>query len=80
MLAGFENFSLPLNVLEMDKNWHTGTDDLSRGCQGFNGYDWDPALFPDPVGFVATARQFRRHFFNTVSYVFLCAMPPTYTP
>eukprot|EP00041_Stephanoeca_diplocostata_P031332 m.973822 g.973822 ORF g.973822 m.973822 type:complete len:923 (-) comp23937_c0_seq4:718-3486(-) len=54
VLAGYANFSLPLNVLEMDVNWHTYNPRNLKQCNGYNGFDWNQSLFPDPVGYVAT--------------------------
>lgn len=57
VLAGFANYSLPLNVLQMDVNWHAQNPSNDSYCKAFNGYDWDPSLFPDPVHYVATVQH-----------------------
>jgi hypothetical protein len=54
VLAGFANFSLPLNVLEMDVNWHNQR--AVKLCIPFNGYSWNSSLFSDPTAFVATVK------------------------
>jgi hypothetical protein len=55
-------YSLPLNVLQMDCGWHkNNTNATSKqanpACQGYNGYDWNEVLFPDPVGFVSDVKS-----------------------
>jgi len=55
VLSGYANYSLPLNVLQMDVDWHRHNG-VKPPCQAYNGYDWNPDLFPDPTGFVATVR------------------------
>ena len=57
VLSGFKNFSLPLNVLQMDVDWHFRNPRLNPKCSGFNGYDWNTGLFPDPIGYVATVAR-----------------------
>jgi hypothetical protein len=51
VLAGYANYSLPLNVLQMDVNWHVQQVPPVKDCKAFNGYDWSPELFPDPHGY-----------------------------
>ena len=39
----YKSYSLPLSVVVMDLDWHTG---------GWNSYTWNRGLFPDPDSFV----------------------------
>ena len=32
----------------MDVGWHTHNPGRNPNCQGYNGFDWDTSLFPDP--------------------------------
>ena len=55
VLSEFTRRSLPLDVLQMDVDWHVRPKHAPH-CNGFNGYDWNASLFADPNAFVATVR------------------------
>ena len=63
VLDKFLQYELPLNVLQMDCGWHlnntnaAGRKGANPDCQGYNGYDWNEGLFPDPVQFVAAVKS-----------------------
>ena len=56
----FEIFSVPLDVLVIDMDWHLtfgitwddNTKDESGHTKGWTGFTWDPNYFPDPAGFL----------------------------
>ena len=63
VLDKFLQYELPLNVLQMDCGWHKNNTHGSNGnqrenpqCMGYNGYDWNEQLFPDPVKFVTDVK------------------------
>jgi hypothetical protein len=43
LITRFRTLGLPLDVLVLDVDWH---------LHGWEGYDWNPELFPDPLGFL----------------------------
>ena len=45
IVGEFRQHGFPLDVLVMDMDWHLAKD--------WTGYTWNPALFPDPAGFLA---------------------------
>ena len=57
VLAGFQTHKLPLHMMVLDTDWHTGrgydpaTDCTRRTDQGYN---WNRTLFPDPAGLQAS--------------------------
>ncbi len=61
LVRDFESHDVPLDVLVIDMDWHLTFDlrwdtpvrDQSGMRLGWSGYTWDPALFPDPAGFLA---------------------------
>ena len=62
VLEKFLQFDLPLNVLQMDCGWHKNNTNaagniINPQCQGYNGYDWNEGLFPDPKNFVAAVKS-----------------------
>jgi len=57
VLAEFASRSLPLDVLQMDVDWHFRNPAQKSTCAGYNGYDWNASLFPDPSAFVSTVRR-----------------------
>jgi hypothetical protein len=57
VLDKFREYSLPLNVLQMDCGWHVNNTPPTAGCAGYNGYDWNEHLFPDPKAFVAAVKD-----------------------
>ena len=63
VLEKFIEYELPLNVLQMDCGWHlnntnaAGKKGANPECQGYNGYDWNEGLFPDPVKFVHAVKS-----------------------
>ena len=62
VLEKFLQFDLPLNVLQMDCGWHKNNTNaagniINQHCQGYNGYDWNEGLFPDPQDFVAAVKS-----------------------
>ncbi len=53
VLEKFLQYEMPLNVLQMDCGWHLNNSHHNPHCQGYNGYDWNEALFPTPKQFVS---------------------------
>ena len=61
LVREFESHDVPLDVLVIDMDWHLtfgtrwweNTKDQSGHSLGWTGYTWNPALFPDPGGFLA---------------------------
>ncbi len=61
LVEEFERHDVPLDVLVIDMDWHLTFDlrwdkpvkDQAGLRLGWTGYTWDPALFPDPAGFLA---------------------------
>ncbi|MDX2175514.1 MAG: glycoside hydrolase family 31 protein [Candidatus Sumerlaeia bacterium] len=47
LAAEFDAHGAPLDVLVVDMDWH---------LEGWTGYTWNPACFPDPDGFLRWAR------------------------
>jgi hypothetical protein len=43
IVTKFRELGIPLDVLVIDVDWH---------LHGWEGYDWNPELFPDPEGFL----------------------------
>lgn len=43
IIRKFRELGIPLDVLVIDVDWH---------LHGWEGYDWNPKLFPDPEGFL----------------------------
>ena len=56
VLNGYKNFSIPLNNLVFDMDWHD--EPKEPGCQTWGNYDVNTALFPDFGGF---AEQLHEH-------------------
>lgn len=65
LVREFEDHGVPLDVLVIDMDWHL-TFNLRWGRQpkdqagqplGWTGYTWDPAIFPDPKGFLAWCHE-----------------------
>ena len=56
VLDGYKNFSIPLNNLVLDMDWHDEPKD--PGCQSWGNYDVNTAFFPDFDGF---AQQLHEH-------------------
>jgi alpha-glucosidase (family GH31 glycosyl hydrolase) len=60
LVADFEKFNLPLDVLVIDMDWHI-TDSLYLSRDEFDqrrnwtGWTWDKGVFPDPAGFLKWA-------------------------
>ena len=58
LVTGFHEESVPLDVLVIDMDWHKTfgrhfeVTDASGHRNGWSGYSWDPALFPDPADFL----------------------------
>lgn len=48
LVAEFRAHDVPLDVLVIDMDWH---------LDGWTGYTWNPAYFPDPPGFLAWAHS-----------------------
>ena len=63
VLSQFNARALPLDVLQMDVDWHVRNTKpnhpkpVDPRCIGFNGYDWNRTLFPDPSAFVSTVHS-----------------------
>jgi hypothetical protein len=61
LVGQFESHDVPLDVLVIDMDWHLTFNlrwdkrvlDQSGNRLGWSGYTWDPALFPDPEGFLS---------------------------
>ncbi len=51
LMAEFRDHDTPLSVCIIDMDWHLV--DVGEGVSGWTGYTWNPALFPDPPGFIA---------------------------
>jgi alpha-glucosidase (family GH31 glycosyl hydrolase) len=49
VLDGYKNYSLPLDVLVLDMDWHQ--EPSNKNCHSWGNYDWNTKYFPDPVGF-----------------------------
>ena len=56
VLDGYKNFSIPLNNLVFDMDWHD--EPKEPGCQTWGNYDVNTNLFPDFRGF---AEQLHEH-------------------
>ena len=58
LVTEFHQDSVPLDVLVIDMDWHKTfgrhfeIQDASGHRNGWSGYSWDPALFPDPKDFL----------------------------
>jgi len=48
LVRGFAEHDVPLDVLVVDMDWH---------LEGWTGYTWNRALFPDPAGFLAWVHE-----------------------
>lgn len=48
LVAEFRAHDVPLDVLVIDMDWH---------LEGWTGYTWNPACFPDPEGFLRWAHD-----------------------
>ena len=58
VLEKFVEYDMPLNVLQMDCGWHVNnTSPHNPSCSGYNGYDWNEVLFPDPAKFVSEVKS-----------------------
>jgi hypothetical protein len=61
LVREFEIYSVPLDVLVIDMDWHLTFNmrwdkeqkDQAGQTLGWTGYTWDPNYFPDPEGFLA---------------------------
>jgi alpha-glucosidase (family GH31 glycosyl hydrolase) len=49
VLAGYKNFSIPLNNLVLDMDWHNEPTD--KTCESWGNYDINTTKFPDMIGF-----------------------------
>ena len=50
LMAEFRDHDVPLAVCIVDMDWHLV--DVGEGINGWTGYTWNPALFPDPPAFI----------------------------
>ena len=50
LMTEFRDRDVPLSVCIVDMDWHLV--DVGEGVSGWTGYTWNPALFPDPPGFI----------------------------
>ncbi len=65
LVEDFDRHGVPLDVLVVDMDWHDTFElrwegqprDAAGQPKGWTGYTWNPAFFPDPVGFLAWAHQ-----------------------
>ena len=57
VLDKFLHYKLPLNVLQMDCGWHLNNSHSNPHCQGYNGYDFNEGLFPNPKQFVSEVKS-----------------------
>lgn len=48
IVNNFRNRQTPLDILVIDVDWH---------LHGWEGYDWNPQFFPDPLGFLKWCRD-----------------------
>jgi len=51
LMDHFDRDDVPLNVAVLDMDWHL-VYNLPDGLNGWTGYTWNKALFPDPVAFL----------------------------
>jgi hypothetical protein len=55
ILGGYANYSLPLDHLILDVDWHTEDNgNATRPCYGYGGWTVNTALWPDWEGFVTS--------------------------
>ena len=50
LMTEFRDHDVPLSVCIVDMDWHLVN--VGEGISGWTGYTWNPALFPDPPGFI----------------------------
>jgi alpha-glucosidase (family GH31 glycosyl hydrolase) len=51
LMAEFRRHDVPLSVCIIDMDWHI--TETGNASNGWTGYTWNRALFPDPAGFLA---------------------------
>lgn len=51
VLSGYSNFSIPLNNVVMDMDWHKEPTDTT--CSSWGDFDFNTSLVHDPAGFIA---------------------------
>lgn len=51
VLTGFANYSLPLNHVVLDMDWHIEPKNVP-GCKSFGGFTWNTELWPDYTTFI----------------------------
>jgi hypothetical protein len=52
LMDRFASEGLPFSVAVLDMDWHRVESVPERYGSGWTGYSWEPALFPDPEGFL----------------------------
>ncbi|MDP2956433.1 MAG: glycoside hydrolase family 31 protein, partial [Longimicrobiales bacterium] len=65
LVEDFDRHGVPLDVLVVDMDWHNTFElrwegqerDAAGQPKGWTGYTWNPAFFPDPVGFLAWVHE-----------------------
>jgi alpha-glucosidase len=65
LVEDFDRHGVPLDVLVVDMDWHNTFElrwegqprDAAGQAKGWTGYTWNPAFFPDPVGFLHWVHQ-----------------------
>lgn len=58
ILGGYRNFSLPLDHLMLDVDWHTESNgNSSIPCYGYGGWTVNTKLWPDWAGFISTLKN-----------------------
>lgn len=55
LMEEFRKRQVPLSVCIIDMDWHL--TETGNHCTGWTGYTWNPALFPDPPGFIAQLHE-----------------------
>ncbi|MBR6032653.1 MAG: DUF5110 domain-containing protein [Bacteroidaceae bacterium] len=50
LIAGFQRFGLPLDVLVIDMDWHPNSESAGGG---WTGWDWNEHIFPDYKGLLS---------------------------
>jgi alpha-glucosidase (family GH31 glycosyl hydrolase) len=53
LMDRFEAEGVPFSVAVLDMDWHRVDSVPEEHGSGWTGYSWEPALFPDPEGFLA---------------------------
>jgi len=68
VLEGYRNFSIPLNFLVFDMDWHNEPTD--KTCESWGNFDVNTTKFPDMVGFAQRMHEFGEVVGNPVRLSF----------